>query len=134
MKRSRELISVRGARARKRKHIVCAVAMASVSLLAACSSGSASAGADSPGVSKSEVKLAATTVLSGPVGASCSIVTKATQAWFDAVNAKGGVNGRKITWNLQDDAYDPARAAANARSLVSGDVFALFGGCGSAEP
>jgi len=52
--------------------------------------------------------------------------------YFNSVNAKGGVNGRKIALKSLDDGYDPARAAANTKKLIDEDkVFALFGYVGT---
>ena len=53
------------------------------------------------------------------------------QAYFDAVNAKGGVNGRTIEIKRLDDGYEPERCAANTRQLIADDVFALFGYIGT---
>jgi ABC-type branched-subunit amino acid transport system substrate-binding protein len=51
----------------------------------------------------------------------------AALAWFDHVNSKGGVDGRKIVLKTLDDAYDGARSARNTTELLQGDgVFALF--------
>jgi branched-chain amino acid transport system substrate-binding protein len=52
-------------------------------------------------------------------------------AYIAKVNDEGGVNGQKIVWNAMDDAYDPARMAANARKAVEQDranVVVSFGG------
>lgn len=53
------------------------------------------------------------------------------QAYFDTVNAKGGVNGRTIEIRRLDDGYEPERCAANTRQLIADDVFALFGYIGT---
>jgi len=50
-------------------------------------------------------------------------------AYFKWLNdAKGGINGRKITFISRDDGYSPAKAVENARSLVEGDEVALMFG------
>jgi branched-chain amino acid transport system substrate-binding protein len=46
---------------------------------------------------------------------------------FDAVNAAGGVQGRRLVLRTLDDQNDAARAAANARQLIAGGAFVLFG-------
>src|SRR4029077_9323318 len=38
--------------------------------------------------------------------------------YFNSINAKGGVNGRKIVLKALDDGYDPARASANTKKLI----------------
>ena len=53
------------------------------------------------------------------------------QAYFDIINAKGGVNGRTIEIKRLDDGYEPERCAANTRQLIADDVFALFGYIGT---
>ena len=113
------------------------VALSAIGLatLAGCGSnggGDSSAGAN--GVTATTIKLGGTTPLSGPLGAGCHQIDGATEAWLKYVNSKGGVKGRQIEWKLLDDAYDPTRAAANARKLEASDIFAIFGGCGSLQP
>ena len=59
-------------------------------------------------------------------------VLRGEQAYFRFVNARGGVNGRQIEFELIDDGGDAAKAAANARRLIERDgVFALFSVVGS---
>jgi branched-chain amino acid transport system substrate-binding protein len=59
-------------------------------------------------------------------------VLRGAQAYFRFVNARGGVNGRQIEFELIDDAGDADKAAANARRLIGRDgVFALFSVVGS---
>lgn len=50
------------------------------------------------------------------------------QAWFDALNAKGGVAGKPIELKTLDDKNDRKTAGANAKTLLEDkDVLALFG-------
>lgn len=54
--------------------------------------------------------------------------SQAAEAVFDAANAAGGVNGRKLEYKAIDDKGDPAAAAAAAREVVGGDeAVALVG-------
>ena len=39
-------------------------------------------------------------------------------AYFHAINARGGINGRKIELRTLDDGYEPDRAAANTKQLI----------------
>ena len=48
-------------------------------------------------------------------------------AWFERVNASGGINGRRITLMTLDDANDRARAADNTKALADRGAIALFG-------
>ena len=53
------------------------------------------------------------------------------RTYFDAVNARGGVRGRRIVLLVRDDGGDPARSSALSRELVDRDrVLALFGQVG----
>jgi branched-chain amino acid transport system substrate-binding protein len=51
--------------------------------------------------------------------------------YFNQVNAKGGVNGRKIELKTLDDGYEPEKTAANTKKFIADDVFALFGYIGT---
>ena len=53
------------------------------------------------------------------------------QLVFEALNERGGVNGRRIELRRLDDGYEPERCAANTRQLLRDDVFALFGYVGT---
>lgn len=53
------------------------------------------------------------------------------QLYFEALNARGGVNGRRIEIARLDDGYEPERCAANTKQLISQGVFALFGYIGT---
>jgi len=52
-------------------------------------------------------------------------------AYFQAVNAAGGVHGRKIELRSLDDGYESDRAAANTKKLIDDGVFLLFGYVGT---
>ncbi len=52
---------------------------------------------------------------------------------FDALNAKNGVGGYKIEVKSKDDAYNPAKAATNAKEFIDEGVDALFGFAGTAS-
>jgi ABC-type branched-subunit amino acid transport system substrate-binding protein len=51
--------------------------------------------------------------------------------YFDGVNAKGGVRGRRIELRHLDDGYEPDRCVANTKQLLDQNVFALFGYIGT---
>lgn len=53
------------------------------------------------------------------------------QMHFAAVNARGGVQGRRIELQRLDDGYEPERCAANTRQFIGQNVFALFGYVGT---
>lgn len=53
------------------------------------------------------------------------------QLFFDALNQRGGVHGRRIELKRLDDKDDPERCVANTRQFLSEGVFALFGYVGT---
>jgi branched-chain amino acid transport system substrate-binding protein len=85
-----------------------------------------------PGVTKDEIKIGATYPQSGTASFYYA-VAKGAQAYFAYINAeKGGVNGRKITYIVKDDGYDPSKTPDKARELVQDEkVFATFGNLGT---
>lgn len=77
-------------------------------------------GADMPGVTKDSIKIGQTTAFSG--GASAySVIVKGTEAYFKEINAKGGVNGRKVELIQLDDGYAPPKTVEQTRKLVEQD-------------
>ncbi len=95
--------------------------------LAAAASGAAS----ETGVTSSQITIGGTIPLSGPAAAYQS-VARGAAAYFRYVNAKGGVNKRKIKYIYKDDGYDPSRTVDATRELVQQDkVFAIFNSLGT---
>jgi branched-chain amino acid transport system substrate-binding protein len=108
-----------------------AAAIALVALALAASAGAMPA-AD-PGVTSTSVLLGGTVPLTGEAAA-FGTVAPGAKAYFDYVNAKGGVNGRKIEYRYYDDAYNPAQTVLLTRRLVEQDkVFAIFNSIGTAN-
>jgi branched-chain amino acid transport system substrate-binding protein len=84
------------------------------------------------GVSDKTIVLGQSAALSGPAAALGTAMRDGALAYFDSVNAAGGVNGRQIVLKTLDDGYDPARSTANTGALVDKEkVFALFGYVGT---
>ena len=91
------------------------------------------ANAADPGVTATEIKLGITSPKTGTVALSYGKLPGAMKAYFDYINANGGVNGRKITLVSRDDKYLPQQAATQTRNLVLSDkVFAIVGALGTA--
>ena len=91
------------------------------------------ANAADPGVTAKEIKLGITSPKTGTVALSYGKLPGAMKAYFDYINANGGVNGRKITLVSRDDKYLPQQAATQTRNLVLSDkVFAIVGALGTA--
>lgn len=90
--------------------------------------------ANEPGITATTIKLGITSPLTGIAAPGYSKIPGAMKAYFDYVNANGGVNGRKITLVSKDDQYIPATAVAKANELILRDrVFALVGTLGTAS-
>jgi ABC-type branched-subunit amino acid transport system substrate-binding protein len=68
------------------------------------SSKSGGGGGDVPGVTDAEVVVGTHMPLTGPAAAGYSKIAPASKAYFDFVNASGGINGRKINFISYDDA------------------------------
>jgi branched-chain amino acid transport system substrate-binding protein len=86
-----------------------------------------------PGVSAKEIKLGYSGPLTGSAGQVYGKLPGAMKAYFDHINANGGVNGRKIKLVVRDDKYLPTLAATQTTNLVLNDkVFALVGALGTA--
>jgi branched-chain amino acid transport system substrate-binding protein len=84
------------------------------------------------GVTDTEIKLGTTSPYSGPASA-YGIYGQAQSAYFQMINEKGGINGRKINLISLDNAYSPPKALEQTRRLVESDeVFAIAGFVGTA--
>lgn len=83
------------------------------------------------GATDTEIKIGNIMPYSGPASAYAAI-GKAEVAYFNKVNAEGGVNGRKIKFVSYDDAYSPPKTVEQARKLVESDnVLLIFGSLGT---
>ena len=112
--------------------MIARVAVVAFVALALVASAGATTTAD-PGVTSSTVLLGGTVPLTGEAAA-FGTVGPGAKAYFDYVNAKGGVNGRKIEYRFLDDAYSPAQTVQLTRRLVEQDgVFAVFNSVGTAN-
>jgi len=117
----------------RRAHLVLACSVAAVALLAAgCGNSGGGGGSSSPGVSDTTVKIGGHTPLTGPAAPGYSEIAPAAKAFFEYVNAQGGINGRKIEYTYKDDGYNPTKTVSVVRELVLQDkVFAIFNGLGT---
>ena len=107
-------------------------------LVAACGAGgrpagdSSSGGAAQVGITKDTVTIGATFPLTGVAAPGYSEIPTGAQAYFDYVNAGGGVNGRKIKYLVRDDGYNPTTTSEVTNELVLKDqVFAMLGALGT---
>ena len=78
------------------------------------------------GAASAQIRIGQTAGFTGTVAASVKEATDGARLYFDAVNARGGVNGQKIELISLDDKFDPALALDNARKLIDQGVISLF--------
>jgi len=84
-----------------------------------------------PGASDTEIKIGNINPYSGPASA-YGTIGKTIGAYFNKINAEGGINGRKINYITYDDGYSPPKAVEQARKLVESDeVFLIFQSLGT---
>jgi branched-chain amino acid transport system substrate-binding protein len=84
------------------------------------------------GVTDGEVVIGQFAAMSGPAAQLGQRLQVGIQAYFNAVNAQGGVNGRTLRLLTRDDGYEPDTAAAAVKALIREDkVFALIGSVGT---
>jgi ABC-type branched-subunit amino acid transport system substrate-binding protein len=124
-----------------------AAAVAAALALAACGAGgrpsndggggggggtSAAPTASDVGITPTSVKVGAHFPLTGVAAPGYADIPTGAKAYFDYVNANGGVNGRKIDYVYKDDAYNPTQTSQVVNQLVLQDqVFAVVGGLGT---
>ena len=83
------------------------------------------------GVTDTEIKIGNIMPYSGPASA-YGVIGKTEQAYFNKINAEGGINGRKITFVSYDDGYSPPKTVEQARKLVESDeVLLIFNSLGT---
>jgi branched-chain amino acid transport system substrate-binding protein len=85
------------------------------------------------GANDKEIKIGQIGPYSGPASA-YGTIGKTIGAYFDKVNAEGGINGRKIKYVPLDDGYNPAKTVEMARKLVEEEeVLLIFNSLGTAS-
>lgn len=85
----------------------------------------------SPGASDTEIKLGQTVPLSGPASAFAAY-GRTYQGYFQMLNDQGGINKRKVSFSLVDNAYSPPKAVEQIRKLVEDDgIFIEVGTVGT---
>src|SRR6201993_3124567 len=78
-----------------------------------------------PGATDTEIKIGNIMPYSGPASAYATI-GKTEKAYFDKINAEGGINGRTINFISYDDSYSPPKTVEQARKLVESDEVLLI--------
>ncbi|MEH2535063.1 ABC-type branched-subunit amino acid transport system substrate-binding protein [Bradyrhizobium sp. AZCC 1588] len=114
------------------RSLIKAIAMAAVAaLLSTTSTGAVAQKKYDPGATDTEIKIGNIMPYSGPASA-YGVIGKTEQAYFDKMNAEGGINGRKINFISYDDAYSPPKTVEQARRLVESDeVLLIFNSLGT---
>jgi branched-chain amino acid transport system substrate-binding protein len=121
------------ANTRRPRRWVATVGIAVLALLAtSCGETRPEGGASTVGVTDTSIKIGAHFPLTGVAAPGYSEIPTGAKAYFDYVNSKGGVNGRKIKYLVRDDAYDPTKTSTVTNELVLKDkIFAMVGGLGT---
>ena len=83
------------------------------------------------GATDTEIKIGNIMPYSGPASA-YGVIGRTQAAYFDKINAEGGINGRKIIFITYDDAFNPTKTVEQARKLVESDgVLLIFSALGT---
>ena len=86
------------------------------------------------GVSSTQIKLGMTLPMTGTASLGYNKIPGAAKAYFDYLNANGGINGRKVTLVVKDDRYVPTEAVSKTNELILKDkVMALMAPLGTAN-
>jgi ABC-type branched-subunit amino acid transport system substrate-binding protein len=132
----------------RRRHGLVVITLATTALTAAACSSSSSSGppaagssssssggaltASAPGITSTTITIGSHQPLTGPAAPGYSEIAPASNAYFQYVNAHGGVYGRKIVYKYLDDGYNPTMTASVVRQLVlQNNVYAVFDGLGT---
>jgi len=105
---------------RHRRPLLAAVALASAAALALAGCSPRGGDAEPEAGDDSPIVIRGSWPLSGPLAAIGQAAGGAT-AYFEAVNADGGIDGRPIDFEVLDDAYDPARLVSNNKEFIEQD-------------
>ncbi|WAE75447.1 ABC transporter substrate-binding protein [Streptomonospora nanhaiensis] len=115
-----------------------ASALAVAVLVSSCSGGrtaeeeAAALEADTRGVSDDAVVIGTHQPLTGPASPGFRHVSTGARAVFDYINDNGGIHGRRIEYQVQDDAFDPAQTMEATETLIEDqEIFAMLGGLGT---
>lgn len=118
----------------RRRLLVASTALASLGLVISTVPAQAFSPHNEVGVTAKTIKLGVTLPMTGAASPGYNKIPSAMKAYFDYVNANGGVNGRKITLVVKDDQYVPTLAVAKTNELILKDkVFALLAPLGTAN-
>jgi len=104
---------------------------AALAILAVTSSASLAQKKYDIGATDTEIKIGNINAYSGPASA-YGVIARTEAAYFNKINAEGGINGRKINFISYDDGYSPPKTVEQARKLVESDeVLLIFNSLGT---
>jgi branched-chain amino acid transport system substrate-binding protein len=104
---------------------------AALAILAASSALAAEQPKYDTGATDTEIKIGNIMPYSGPASA-YGVIGRTEAAYFNKINAEGGINGRKINFISYDDGYSPPKTVEQARKLVESDeVLLIFNSLGT---
>ncbi len=87
--------------------------------------------AQGAGVNDTEIRIGNIMPYTGPLAAFASI-GRAEAAYFEMINERGGINGRKVRFISLDDSSNPKTAVENTKELVEQErVHLMFGSFGT---
>jgi branched-chain amino acid transport system substrate-binding protein len=112
-------------------HLRLGALAAALALLAASSGHALAQKRYDTGATDTEIKIGNIMPYSGAASA-YGVIGKTEAAYFNKINAEGGINGRKINFVSYDDAYSPPKTVEQARKLVESDeVLLIFNSLGT---
>ncbi|HEY1671837.1 MAG TPA: ABC transporter substrate-binding protein [Streptosporangiaceae bacterium] len=111
-------------------------------VIAGCSSGGSGSSpssssskkltASAPGITATTITIGSHQPLTGVAAPGYDEISPASNAYFQYVNAHGGIYGRKIVYKVLNDQYDPTITSTAVHQLVLQDnVYAVFDGLGT---
>ncbi len=131
----------------RRSHRANLAAVAGIAVVAmvaaACGSGGSSSSSSSsggsnaltasaPGITSTQILIGSHQPLTGVAAPGYDEIAPASNAYFQYVNAHGGIYGRKIVYKYLNDQYDPTITSSMVHQLVLQDnVYAIFNGLGT---
>jgi hypothetical protein len=96
------------------------------------SSSSTALTASAPGITASTITIGSHQPLTGVAAPGYDEIAPAANAYFQYVNAHGGIYGRKIVYKFLNDQYNPTITSTVVHQLVLQDnVYAIFNGLGT---
>jgi branched-chain amino acid transport system substrate-binding protein len=96
------------------------------------SSSSSALTASAPGITATQILIGSHQPLTGVAAPGYDEIAPASNAYFQYVNANGGVFGRKIVYKYLNDQYDPTITSTVVHQLVLQDsVYSIFNGLGT---